>query len=281
MTRQVGTIETRVTRNAKCKKCGDIITTSDTAYKITTTQTYYFLCERCHSFIGSYHDQNTVINNKPIKSGVTLGIEHEQSNSFDYRALYVLGWYPSYDCTVDIEYKSPIYQSLRGLKLTLETLENAGATSGDHRSGTHCHIGTFDYLELSTIQSNCNQLFDALQSHLLNDQYGTMSFFGRYFSGYCNLTSAYNGHSSWLNLYTGKPTIELRLGKFISASQYYRVLVFSRLLGSLLKDFTSGKISASKTSNKILAIYRKCQLARDISDIIGNNNREQHASAKY
>lgn len=274
MTRQVGTIETRVTRNAKCKKCGDTITTSDTAYKITTPSTYYYLCNECHTTIRSYSTRNNQVNNKVANHGITLGIEHEQSNSFDYRALLILGWVPTSDVTVDVEYKSPIYNSLRGLKLTLETLEKAGATSGDHRSGTHCHIGTFDYLELSTIQSNCNQLFDALQSHLLNDQYGTMSFFGRYFSGYCNLTSAYNGHSSWLNLYTGKPTIELRLGKFISAGQYYRVLVFARLLGSLLKDFTSGKISASKAGNKILAIYRKCQFARDISDIIGNNNRE-------
>lgn len=274
MTRQPGTIETTTTRTCKCKKCETIISKGELAYKIVTTSTYYYMCDRCHNRILPYSTKNDQVNNKACKHGITLGLEHEQSGAFDYRALYVQGWYPTSDCTVNVEYKSPIFNSLRGLKLTLETLERANATSGDNRSGTHCHIGTFDYRELSAIQSNCNQLFDSLQSHLSNDQSGTIAFFGRYFSGYCNLTSAYNGHSSWLNLYTGKPTVELRLGKFISAKQYYRVLIFSRLFGSLLKDFTSGKTSAIKTSNKILALYRKCRLARDISDIIGNNNRD-------
>lgn len=273
MTRIPGTIETTLTRQAICKHCKDVIPQGDQAYKITTPSTYYYLCEECHSNIRSYSTRNNQVNNKVAKHGITLGIEHEQSGTFDYRALLILGWIPTSDVTVDVEYKSPVYNSLRGLKLTLETMEKAGAVSGDNRSGTHCHIGTFSYHELTAIQSNCNQLFDSLQSHLLNDQYGTIEFFGRYFSGYCNLTSAYNDHSCWMNLYTGKPTVELRLGKFISASQYYRILVFARLLGSLLKDFANGKASAIKTSNKILSLYRKCQSARDISDIIGNNNR--------
>ena len=274
MTRQPGTIETAVSRASKCKKCQTIIDKGEQAYKIVTPSTYYFLCDHCHSNISAYSTRNDQINNKPIKSGITLGIEHEQAgNVLDYRALYVMGWIPTSDCTVNVEYKSPVYNSLRGLKLTLETLERAGATSGDNRSGTHCHIGTFDSRELAIIQTNACQLFDRLQSHLLNDQQGTIEFFGRFFSGYCNLTSTYNGHSSWLNLYTGKPTIELRLGKFESAGQYYKVMILARFIGQILKSFLDGKISASKASNKFIVIYRKCRLARDVSDIIGNNNR--------
>lgn len=274
MARQPGTIETTTVRACKCKKCNTIINKGEQAYKIVTPSTYYFLCSHCHSNIHAYSTKNDQINNKACKHGITLGIEHEQSGAIDYRALMIMGWIPTSDCTVDVEYKSPIFQSLRGLKLTLETLEKAGATSGDDRSGTHCHIGTFDYRELAIIQANACQLFDRLQSHLLNDQQGTAEFFGRFFSGYCNLTSTYNGHSCWLNVYTGKPTIELRLGKFQNAQQYYRVMILARFIGQILKSFLDGKISANKASNKILAIYCKCRIARDISDIIGNNNHD-------
>lgn len=274
MARQPGTIISTATRACKCKKCGTIIDKGEQAYKIVTPSTYYFLCDHCHSNIHAYSTRNNQINNKPIKSGITLGIEHEQSGSFDYRALMIMGWIPTSDCTVDVEYKSPIFQSLRGLKLTLETLERAGATSGDNRSGTHCHIGTFSESELSTIQSHASELFSALQNVLYNDRIGTTEFFGRYFTSFAGMTEFYSGHSVWLNLYTGKPTIELRIGKFISASQYYRVMILARFMGQILKSFLAGKISASKASNKFIALYRKCRLARDVSDIIGNNNRE-------
>lgn len=274
MTRQPNLVESKPSRACKCKKCERVLDPGINHYKVTTTSTYFWLCAQCATSLASYSATTEKKNMRANKHGVTFSLEHEQSGDvLDYRALIIDGWKASSDGSVDREYKSPIYSNIRGLKLTLNTLERANATSGDHFAGSHIHVGTFTQDEKIKLYNNAYNLFIPLMRIILNESsVERINFWGRDFGGYRQDDTNFV-HGSWLNLRTRHDTIEWRLPKFVSANQYYKVVIFAYMSGKILRDYLDGKISDVKTGNKIVALYRKCKLARDVSDIIGNNNR--------
>lgn len=129
------------------------------------------------------------------------------------------------DSTVSDEMVSPIYASDRTFLAALPVMEkaaNAGYVSD--RCGTHIHTGITDYPR-DFYQGHYSDFFGELGNYLDWSNL-TEKIWGRCPNEWAR--SYYHGRYSWLNFETGFDTIEYRLPRFISATQYRMLVSFCR-----------------------------------------------------
>lgn len=196
------------------------------------------------------------------------------------RALVLLqhGFIRTYDATVDDEYKSPIYCSLQAFRKPLEVLDSLKDLVDD-RCGTHLHIGCEQGYELHEIRHDVFEpLIDYLQAH----EQQTIAFWGRTFCSYARASLANGDRHVCFNVAGHYPTVEFRLPRFRSASQYMRVLRFCReTTASLSKSLdpyqTSYKrLSPEQLGKGVLARYKKAVHALQPSTMFGEKQEEVH-----
>lgn len=192
----------------------------------------------------SYSTENSERKNKRCKHGKTVSFEFEIG--YDHPELFFLqlpeyGWMRTYDCTVAVEYKTPIYNSLRGIRPILRRIEDVNPNMDG--AGTHINFGSQDFnnAKMQYLRNNFEQIFRPMDETLGQaEKRDVRKLFGRYMGDYRELLSDCNydwgEHSNWINLQHAD-WIECRLPRFTTADQYMRCVNFCwEMLDIILKS---------------------------------------------
>lgn len=252
-----------------------------------------FMCHfHAYNELG-YSRENGTHYGKAKKHGFTFSGEGETSfSSLKARGEFMdFGWLPTEDATVDVEYKSPIFEGLNAISKQCVSIEKLLA-SGDLRMGeecgTHFHVGHVEYINPVTmkyLRRFNNSLFVPLSNAIMADTEKSARFFGRKPNGWAEPITAtdFSGnvegwamkHSAMFNLQHDF-TIEFRQPKFVTAQQYMAVARFAKdatdcIIENFIKHFndtptdarrypnktTYRKHKADVTANKLVKLYEK------------------------
>ncbi len=177
------------------------------------------------------------------------------------RALVLLqhGFIRTYDSTVDDEYKSPIYCSLKAFRKPLMVLDSLRDLVNE-RCGTHLHVGCAQH---DTLYSMRQAVFEPLVEYMQAHEQQTTAFWGRFFSPYACTTLANGERHVCFNVGYRHPTIEFRLPRFRSAEQYVRLLRFCRETTAFISEtldenvVSAKRLAPEQLGERILARYQK------------------------
>lgn len=170
--------------------------------------------------------------------GRTYSIEFETMRPTN-KATYELaenGILPSSDCTVDSEFKTPIYHNLKSpvrVTKTIQRLIDGGEMAIDSHCGTHFHVGLPDN-GMNAIISGTNDsrigfarrfyhsLFVPVSDWMRLHPAETIRIFGRNFGQWAqpvNVNSYAEEHTNFINVQHDY-SLEFRLAFFANAAQY-------------------------------------------------------------
>ena len=252
-----------------------------------------FLCDFHYNDMHSYSTENNKRRGCEKVNGFTYSIEFETSYSTEKGRVEImsLGFIPTFDITVDCEYKSPIYNGLNApIKqcVSIFDLLINGNIRIDSDCGTHFHVGHSEHINPQTmryLRRFFNSLFVPLSDAIAADPEKARKFWGRNFVHYAspitndstsgNLDGDEMPHTTFVNLQHDY-TIEFRLCKFVSAQQYQNVMRFCKDVVSCIinnfilhfnaTDYNDSKFEsitayrkhqAEKTARKIVMLYNK------------------------
>lgn len=225
--------------------------------------------------------------------GFTFSWENETSRTTaKARAeLIDFGFKPTSDATVDVEYKSPIYEGLNAISkqaVSIEKLMASGNIRIGSECGSHFHVGHAEYINPETmryIRRFNGSLFVPLSNAIMADLEKSARFFGRRPNTWAEPVTMrdpsgdYEGwqmkHEAMFNLQHDY-TIEFRQAKFVNAKQYVQVAKFARdctnaIIENFIKHFNDNdfdkrryasrteyrKHKADVTANKLVKLYEK------------------------
>lgn len=270
--------------------CGKEGTNQD-FYKVETkNHGVIYMCPDCYHKVESYYTENGLKANQEKKHGFTYSFEFEMTNSeAPYtRTLQYNGFLPTHDSTVSIEYKSPIYQSLNGLRKLFRSLNNELDNSYfEDEAGTHCNIGHVDYINSDTIEligAFYHELFQEMSDWLKANPYACKEIFGRPLNRWASPIDNYTSprsHSNLINI-EHSTHLEFRMCKFINENQYIDcVQLNTKIVKAIIKNFLQKvdepfnekkfkdrydflTYKARYTSNKIVQLLEKECKAKNI-----------------
>lgn len=251
-----------------------------------------YYCERCARERG-YSEENSIRYGLVKANGFTFSVELE--TSFSTRKargeLLDFGFIPTQDCTVDVEYKSPIFEGLNAISKQCVSIERL-TTEGDLRMGsecgTHFHVGHRTYINPATmryLRRFNNSLFTPLSEAIMADTAKSAKLFGREPNRWAepvtmtdrsgNVEGWQMKHEAMFNLQHDH-TIEFRQAKFVNAKQYMALAKFARdctdaIIENFIKHFDDTewdtrryatiteyrKHKAIVTANKLVKLYEK------------------------
>lgn len=242
-----------------------------------------YMCDDCFHKMESYFTENNLIANGEKNHGFTYSFEMELTKHSDnfVRMLQYNGFMPTYDSTVEIEYKSPIYQSLNGIRKLFRSLATELDNDYfDFRSGTHCNIGHKQWINsyyIGIIGLHYHLLFDDMSKWLELNPLASKEIYGRAIGGWAKpieYSSPYE-HTNFINI-EHDTHIEFRLCKFVNENQYIDcVQLNTKIVKAIIKnflekyeecDFNTKKFKdfdefiqykARFTSNKIIQLLEK------------------------
>lgn len=213
-----------------------------------------YYCARCAQE-RNYSDENGIRVGVEKKHGFTVSEELETSRSSDRARgeLLNFGFIPTFDSTVDVEYKSPIYEGLNAVSkqcVSIEKLIAEGELTIGEECGTHFHVGHRNYINPVTmrfLRRFNGSLFTPLSEAIMADSVKAERFFGRRSNHWAEPVSFsdpsgdYDGyrmkHSAMFNLQHDY-TVEFRQAKFVTATQYMNVAKFARdVVNALINNF--------------------------------------------
>lgn len=257
-------------KNAMCTYCGESYAVEEMTYYPAGVRgrRSAYQCEHCATFVERHYASNAEVVGKMKSEPWTMSVELETSASTACGRAELMSnrFLPTHDCTVDIEYLSPIYNGFGGFvkyAKTIERLCNSGNLLIDYYCGTHCHIGygdtiTEDYLALC-YDYRIDMLADT-EDFMAQHGSETEAFFGRYFSAsWAERTTLREDRYQWVNFKasTGK-TIEFRLNFFRSAKQYSRLIMTEKkMVAAILKHFPPTLLAAGVTEAQRTAAAQK------------------------
>lgn len=214
-----------------------------------------YLCNFHARYLAGYSEENGIHSGDRKKHNFTFSFENETSNS-DLKAraeLVDFDFLPTRDGTVDVEYKSPIYEGFCAMSkqlVSIEKLIENGHLEIGNECGTHFHVGHWTMINPQTmryLRRFNNSLFVPLSEAIMADVEKSERLFGRQpnhwaepvtwndFSG--NVSGWEMKHEAMFNLQHDW-TIEFRQCKFINAKQYMTVAKFARdVVDTLIKNF--------------------------------------------
>ena len=231
-----------------------------------------FLCNFHYLQNESYYTKNTFRQGKEKSNGFTYSIELETSRSNEKSRVELmnLGYIATKDSTVDVEYKSPIYQGLNSLQkqlLSIDTLINQNNLQINDTCGTHLHVGHTENINTVTMQyirRFYHSLFVPLSEYMRQHPAKTRQFWGREFSssGWAvpvNENTDAQNHKNFINTQHDF-TLEFRLAKFQNAKQYYNIVCFAKdtvntIINNFILHFNNDNFD--KTRYKNITEYRK------------------------
>lgn len=247
-----------------------------------------FMCDFHARHLEGYTTENDFRKGNRKVNGFTFSAELETSRSTAKARgeLLNFGFLPTSDCTVDVEYKSPIYEGLNAISkqtASIEKLVNEGQLAMDSSCGTHFHVGHADHINPETMQyirRFYHSIFVPLSDCMVANPSETTAFWGRPFTagGWAspiNSRSDATEHRNFVNMEHAY-TIEFRLAKFRTAEQYMQVVKFCRdtvnaIIENFVKHFNDTDFDRSRyadqtayrkhkaevTANKIVKLYKK------------------------
>lgn len=251
----------------KCAVCGGLNPVKH--MKRATNKKY--VCEGCLEVKG-YCTRNTDTHNKPTNSDLTFGFELEcvpvdGTNSI----ANIIAEYPDFIPTQDsslpeggVEFKSPIFRSLKGTQKVFETFVN-NADFSHRKCGQHIHVGHQNYNHhcRRTVLDNHLALFNPLANYMFEHEEDTTRLCGRFFGNYREFTDRHTSHHTWLNL-GNTNTIEFRISKFVAPKQYYYLAnMWGEMMNKIVDfgnrnpDLCDMYEEAKKTSAQLVTIFKK------------------------
>lgn len=258
---------------AHCDLCGERLDLQNDDYVIfypNTRGTEAYMCMDCME-VKSYFAKNDIIRwGTDNLNGFTYGFEfeiipaslasHALLISRDFRMIATDdGSLP----IGGIEFKTPVYDSLHGVKQIFRTVADNQITNyeTDRCCGTHVHIGHVDRYTPHTrniIINNIRELVKPLGEYLKTNKEECEAVFGRYFTYYANFKddTTYNNHESWINL-ENDTNIEFRLCKMVTPEQYFFCVCMIKDMFTTMLDFAEGKITLEKSQKKLIKIFQK------------------------
>ena len=202
-----------------------------------------YLCRDCNRIIYGYTTENNEWRGADPKHPNTFGLEFETtySNTKARSELFEYGMLPTYDSTVDVEYKSCIERNLKSFshlfKVCDKLIANGDLEVGD-TAGTHFHVGhnNLNWETIGYIRRFYHSLFIPLSDAMKANPEKTAELFGRGIDqcnsqGNCwaqsvhEWTSATN-HTNFINVQHDN-TLEFRMAKFQNSKQYMRMAKFA------------------------------------------------------
>jgi len=186
-----------------------------------------FVCYNCERTKSYYYDDLDTRGRAGKKH--SFGFEVELADRKDY-ALQLLkyGFVPTEDSSVAIEYKSPIFYDKRTLRWVYPVLDNS--VRWDEMVSTHLHIG-IDYQSKKELYYNWGYVWEPLLDFLHSNKTETRNIFGRFFNDYAIASADSDERYSAFNIQTDYDTFEIRLAKYVSRSQYDKLIDWGRQVG--------------------------------------------------
>mgnify|MGYP003290598615 CR=1 FL=1 len=263
-------------RSGHCIECGRI--TSETLGGIRVTipaqKNGVWLCEahRGKRNLQSYGDENSNTIGTPTADGFSISIELESMGYSSHARAYLdyNKFIPTYDSTVDIEYKSPIYFSEIPLAKIVGGIEYMDKNDSykfkvnHHKCGIHTHYGFVDnHFDFRTLENHYKELFKPL-CDVVNSLNNTEreAIFGRSFESYNDRCDFYypDRHINWINI-QHKNTLEIRMPRFVNADDYMRfVKCFKKIFKALNTHYISkahNTRNAEKAGRKMAMVFKK------------------------
>ena len=230
-----------------------------------------YMCPSCAELMGGYSFENTQTVGTPgCGGGFTYSIEFETNNPTHDMQAYMLKnkWACTSDCTVDAEYKSPIFQSLNSPKkllVTLEQMQANGDFSVGSNCGTHFNVGVIDGIgawTMDSIRERYGMLFGPLSDYLAANPEKCGLVFGRPLNPngwavpYRAGMSSYE-HTLFVNC-QHNTHLEFRAAKFRTAAQYMHMAKMCKeIVKTILTRYDDTAASACKVGTRLVAIFEK------------------------
>lgn len=219
-----------------------------------------------------YNDENEKKVGKGNADNISISVELESMGRSTHARAYLVdnGFLPTSDCTVDIEYKSPIYTSELPLAKIVGGIEymndnpNYNFSVNNEHCGIHTHYGFIDnHYDFRNLNMHYEELFADLDELVCGLSYEAKeAIFGRGFGEYnreLDFGYAYE-HTNWINI-QHRYTLEIRMPRFVNAEQYMRFLkCFKKIFKALNTHYISkehNSRNARKASRKMCMVFKK------------------------
>ena len=228
-----------------------------------------FICERCRTRMLGYTYENDTRHGCATVHPFTYGIELETScsNAKVRSELNDYGFIPTSDCTVDVEYKSPIFNNLKSMshlvKVIDKMIDNNDIEIGSN-CGTHFHVGhtNLNRETMGYIRRFYNSLFVPLCETMQAHETETATFFGRYFGRWCNtitMDTYAEEHTNFINVQHSN-TLEFRIAFYRNGKQYMNVAKFATkvteiVMNNFVNNFNNEAFDRTRYRN--ITEYRK------------------------
>ena len=263
-------------KGGHCIECGHYTNENmgGTRVTIPAQRNGVWLCcdHRGKRNLKGYCDENRETIGTPTKDGISISVELESMGCSSHARAYLdyNKFIPTSDCTVDIEYKSPIYFSEIPLAKIVGGIEYMDTKSSyrfkvNHPNcGIHTHFGFVDnHFDFTDLEYHYEKLFKPLcdvVDGLTNEQ--RIAIFGRDYGRY-NAKCNYNypdRHENWINI-QHRYTLEIRMPKFTTADNYMRfVKCFKKIFKALDTHYISKEHTdrnAEKAGRKMRMVFEK------------------------
>lgn len=260
-------------RGGKCLMCGE----KTTFHRCELSTNPVYVCEECAYKLESYSFEGfNTQDGTQTADGITLGHELEViGRSLDAKIYFVkYGYIPTADITVTYELKSPICNNLSSLSKVcgmieqLDKDENVDFSVNNSHCGLHTHFGYKNKRVQNTVCTYYKELFRPINDTVKSlTESQRIAIFGSDFRGYA---SAINfdypmRHENWINIQHSK-TIEIRLFRFNTASQYIKgVKVFRAMMNILFDKFEN----MDESNARIIGYKMDEKFRKEYADIIG------------
>lgn len=203
------------------------------------------ICENCKNRMESYTFENGIQRGSFYKNPFSYSIELETMRPTLKANMELLnkGFRPTSDCTVDCEFKSPIFTGMKSCvaicNQTIQSLLDNEEIVIDNNCGTHFHVGYADNsfsVYMSYIKRFYHSLFVPLCEAMQADPAKTKRIFGRDFTYYAspiNINTIPDNHSNFINVQHDN-TLEFRLMFFDNATQYVKAMHFCKKITEII-----------------------------------------------
>lgn len=232
------------------------------------------ICPACKNKLESYFDVNTTVRGKSYVNPWSYSIELETMQPTLKGKMELLNkdFLPTKDCTVDAEFKSPIFTGMKApvaiCKKTIQPLLDNREIVIDSHCGTHFHVGFADNSfgkNMRYIRRFYHSLFMPLYEAMAADPDKVKRVFGRNFGGWadgiswnCNPME----HCNFINVQHDN-TLEFRLMFFYKDYQYIAAMHLCRkitetVVNNFCANFNLGKEEEDvNDSDPEVIAYRK------------------------
>ena len=230
-----------------------------------------YLCSYHATRQEGYSYEHDRFSGKEKAHGFTFGTENESMKDSDRARMELQSrdYVATSDCTVEVEYKSPIFYGLNALSkncVTIEALNASGDFDTIHPNcGMHLNIGHVDYINARTvdyIRRFCHSLFIPLSNYMTAHPDEVEQLFGRSLNRWAEPYTEWSDaddHTNFINLQHNN-RIEFRVCKFINAKQYINATkcateMMTAIINNFIKHFDDQPKDSRRYSNK--TEYRK------------------------